>query len=142
MTRKKTLVVTATIVLGGLFGGAGVAPAMAAPSGVAQRATSAAAMSAASPAVRATSTSFSSETPAPSRTIQPQGIPVGSIVNFIKTTGPAIWNACVKAVKAGWGAFSKWWNGLAGWIRQSIAWITNASAQSIFQELLNWIRNH
>lgn len=70
------------------------------------------------------------------------GIPIGPIINFIKSAGPSIWTACVKAAKAGWSKTVAWWNGLASWIRSGIAWLTNVTAQSILQAIIDWVLHH
>jgi len=69
-------------------------------------------------------------------------VPIGPIVSFVKSAGPAVWNSAVKAAKAGWAKTVQWWNSLAGWLRAGIKWIANVSAESILQSLIDWILHH
>jgi hypothetical protein len=64
---------------------------------------------------------------------------IGPVVSWIKNNVGWLWNGLVNAVKAGWGAFVNWWNGLAGWIRWSIEQIAGAGAWEIFVALREYI---
>lgn len=60
---------------------------------------------------------------------------IGPVLNWIRSAVPWIWNAMVNAVKWGWSAFLNWWNGLAGWIRNTISWFIGGSLWDFYLEL-------
>jgi hypothetical protein len=66
-------------------------------------------------------------------------INIGQVVSWIKNNVGWLWNGLVNAVKAGWGAFVNWWNGLAGWIRWSIEQVAGAGVWEIFVALRQYI---
>lgn len=66
-------------------------------------------------------------------------INIGPVVSWIKNNVGWLWNGLVNAVKAGWGAFVGWWNGLAGWIRWSIEQVAGAGVWEIFVALRQYI---
>jgi hypothetical protein len=66
-------------------------------------------------------------------------INIGPVVSWIKNNVGWLWNGLVNAVKAGWGAFVNWWNGLAGWIRWSIEQVAGAGVWEIFLALRQYI---
>ncbi len=42
---------------------------------------------------------------------------IKKLVAAIKRFGPRVWNACVRAVRGGYGAFKRWFDGLPWYIR-------------------------
>lgn len=69
-------------------------------------------------------------------------IPVGPIINWIKNNAGYIWNAMVTAVRNGWNAFLRWWNGLASWIRNAINFFVSGALWDLFialrQHFFGW----
>jgi hypothetical protein len=62
-------------------------------------------------------------------------INIRPVLDWIRWAAPWVWNAMVNAVKWGWGAFLNWWNGLAGWIRNTINWFIGGALWDFFIEL-------
>jgi hypothetical protein len=62
-------------------------------------------------------------------------IPIGPIINWIVRNAGWIWNAMVTAVRNGWNAFVRWWNGLAGWIRGAINFLVSGAVWDLFTAL-------
>lgn len=64
-----------------------------------------------------------------------QGV-VGAIMRAIKKFGQPVWNKCVAAVKGGWHAFKKWYDGLPAPVRWAIRAASPAmDLYEIFQAL-------
>jgi hypothetical protein len=134
---RKTAVV-ACVVAGALVGGVGATTANAQPVVVSTTSVGANHLGplghAASP--------VSPQLPAPSNPA-PEGnerirIPIGSIVNWIKSNAPSIIPALKNALRSGINAFKNWWNGLAGWIRTAISGLAQMSLQELFSELWHY----
>jgi hypothetical protein len=145
---SKTGSVAAAIVIGCMTAGIGATPALAsvtaAPTQIASESNGVASVFDTAQSIsRVDDNRLPAGEPEPSPGSQPRkGVPIGPIVNFIKSVGSAAWNACVKAAKAGWSKTVAWWNGLASWIRTGITWLANQSASAIIQAIIDWVIHH
>ncbi|MCO1577237.1 hypothetical protein M8C13_15890 [Crossiella sp. SN42] len=61
---------------------------------------------------------------------------ISAIIRAIKKFGAPVWNKCVTAVKGGWHAFKKWYDGLPAPVRWAIRAASPAmDLYEIFQAL-------
>jgi hypothetical protein len=71
--------------------------------------------------------------------VNAQRIPIGPILSVLRRLGAAVYNAALNAVRGGWAAFQRWWNGLSGWQRWLIETATGGTAWTIFKALSCWL---
>jgi hypothetical protein len=71
--------------------------------------------------------------------VNAQRVPIGPLLNALRRLGGAIYNAALNAVRGGWAAFQRWWNGLSSWQRWIITAATQGTAWTIFKALSCWL---
>ncbi|KQO63597.1 hypothetical protein [Curtobacterium sp. Leaf261] len=125
------------VVTGALVGGAGVTAANAQPisAPTAAMSSSGALRGPLSPVSIGGTEAPAGQAPAGGET---RGLPIGSIVNWIKSNAPSIVPALKDALRSGIKAFTNWWNGLAGWIRTTINQLAQLSLTELFDQLWHY----